>query len=72
MSDKIKEIFSKVTGTPKEAINKDFKRNSNGWDSFNHLILIMELSEATEISVSAKKSAEIENYGDLESVFKGK
>ncbi|MDR2034413.1 MAG: acyl carrier protein [Helicobacteraceae bacterium] len=73
MTSKVKEIFIKVTGVSEDTIDEGLQRNVvEGWDSFNHLILIMELSNATGIAITSKQSSEIENYGDLLKIFGGR
>jgi acyl carrier protein len=73
LTSKVKEIFIKVTGVSEDTIDEGLQRNVvEGWDSFNHLILIMELSNATGIAITSKQSSEIENYGDLLKIFGGR
>jgi acyl carrier protein len=70
LTDRVKEIFIKVTGVSEDTIDEGLQRNVvEGWDSFNHLILIMELSNATGIAITSKQSSEIESYGDLLKIF---
>lgn len=71
--DLIKSIFSSVTGVGEEEIIETLERNStDGWDSFNHLMLIMELENRLGIKLLSKQAEEIYTYGDLLKYFNGK
>jgi acyl carrier protein len=66
----IKDIFIKITGIDEAALTESISRDSfSGWDSFNHLLLIMELENATNIKIPSSKAAEIQTFGELIKIY---
>jgi acyl carrier protein len=71
-SAKLKKVTSKTLGIPLDEIKDTLQRDSDVWDSFNHLLLISELEKEMGISLSAKEVEEISTFKQLRQIVEKK
>ena len=70
MKNRIKEIMEQ---TFRQSINDDFSKNdTDKWDSFTHLDLIVKLEQEFKISFSPEEIGSIESYNDIKKIIKSK
>lgn len=70
MENRIKEIMEQ---TFRQSINDNFsKNNTDKWDSFTHLDLIVKLEQEFKISFSPEEIGSIESYNDIKKIIKSK
>ena len=70
MENRIKEIMEQ---TFRQSINDDFSKNdTDKWDSFTHLDLIVKLEQEFKISFSPEEIGSIESYNDIKKIIKSK
>jgi acyl carrier protein len=66
----VKDIFMRVTGADEAMLTNELRRDSfEGWDSFNHLLLIMELENASNIKIPSSQVSEIQTYGEILKIY---
>jgi acyl carrier protein len=70
MENKIKMIMEQIFN---QEIDDDFsKNNTDKWDSFAHLDLIVRLEQELNISFSPEEIGAIESYDDLKRIIDNK
>lgn len=70
MENRIKEIMEQ---TFRQSINDNFSKNdTDKWDSFTHLDLIVKLEQEFKISFSPEEIGSIESYNDIKKIIKSK
>lgn len=70
MDKRIKDIMRQVFGVE---VDDDFsKNNTDQWDSFAHLDLIVKLEQEFGISFTPDEIGSIESYQDIKRVINGK
>ena len=58
MDKKIKELFASVIGIKIDDLNDESTpKNTNNWDSLNHLVLIAAFEDAFEIDIEPEEIA---------------
>ena len=66
MDKKILEIFREVFNNPElEVTETTTAADVDGWDSFNHLNLIMSLEESYSVSFSTVEIGQMAHVGNL-------
>lgn len=66
MDQKILEIFREVFNNPElEVTEATTAADVDGWDSFNHLNLIMALEESYSVSFSTVEIGQMAHVGNL-------
>lgn len=66
MQDKLLSIFREVFNDPDLVVNENTTAAEvRGWDSFNHMNLIMTIEEAFSVSFSTKEIGQMGRVGDL-------
>lgn len=71
--EKLIDIVSKILNINKVDINDNLTRNvSEGWDSFNHLLLISEIEQEIGIKFTISEVEKIRTYGDLKKILNEK
>ena len=66
MDKKILEIFREVFNNPElEVMETTTAADVDGWDSFNHLNLIMSLEESYSVSFSTVEIGQMAHVGNL-------
>jgi acyl carrier protein len=59
-------VFNEVFDDPRIAIRRDLSaHNVDGWDSFNHVRLIVAVEERFGVGFSTTEVAELTNVGEL-------
>lgn len=70
MDKKIKSIMKQIFN---QDINDDFSKNdTDKWDSFAHLDLIVKLEQEFNISFSPEEIGSIESYNDIKRIIDSK
>lgn len=70
MENRIKEIMEQIF---RQSINDNFSKNdTDKWDSFAHLDLIVKLEQEFKISFSPEEIGSIESYNDIKKIIKSK
>lgn len=71
--EKIQNIFREVFENPELKIfPKMTAKDVKGWDSFNHINLIVALENAFDISFTTEEMASMGNVGDLIKILQRK
>jgi acyl carrier protein len=66
MQDKLLSIFREIFNDPDLVVNEDTTAaDVRGWDSFNHMNLIMAIEEEFSVSFSTKEIGQMGRVGDL-------
>lgn len=66
MQDKLLSIFREIFNDPDLVVNEDTTAaDVRGWDSFNHMNLIMTIEEEFSVSFSTKEIGQMGRVGDL-------
>lgn len=62
----LQDVFQDVFDDPSIGISRDTTASDiDGWDSFNHVRLIVAVEEKFEIGLSTAEVADLRNVGDL-------
>lgn len=70
MDNKIKSIMQQIFDME---ITDDFSRNdTDKWDSFTHLDLIVKIEQEFNISFTPEEIGSIESYHDIRKILNGK
>ncbi len=70
MKGKLYDLLSKILDIPREEINDDISpENTPSWDSFNVVIMIVELEKASGISFDMKDLMAVKNVGDIKRIL---
>lgn len=71
--EEYKKIFAKVLNLDESKVNKDISmENTETWDSFANILLIIELERALGIKFTIDEIEKIKDFEGLEKVIKGK
>jgi acyl carrier protein len=66
MQEKLLNIFREVFNDPELVVNENTTAAEvRGWDSFNHMNLIMTIEEEFSVSFSTKEIGQMTRVGDL-------
>jgi acyl carrier protein len=69
----ISEIIRDVLDQPKLAINDDTTAEGvEGWDSFNHINIVVAIEEKFHIKIRTAEVEEVKNVGELTALVKKK
>ena len=67
---KLTEVFQIVFNTPELVIRDDLTANDvPGWDSFNHVNLVMSIEEEFEVQFSSFEISSMRCVGDLKNLL---
>jgi len=73
MENKIKEILAAVFNENIENINEDASQDTiEGWDSLNHMNLVVMLEEEFEIEFTDDEISELLNFGLVKHIVQQK
>jgi acyl carrier protein len=62
----LQDVFQDIFDEPSIVITRDTTaRDIDGWDSFNHVRLIVAVEEKFRISLSTAEVADLRNVGEL-------
>lgn len=68
--EKLINIFAEITGTEASDINDDLKRiECEGWDSFNHLLIISEIESSFGKTIKFTDVEKIQSFKDLTNIL---
>jgi acyl carrier protein len=68
--EKLINIFAEITGTDVPEINDNLKRSEcEGWDSFNHLLIISEIESTFGKSIKSSDVEKINSFKDLAEIY---
>ncbi|EYE89445.1 acyl carrier protein [Fervidicella metallireducens AeB] len=71
--EEYKKIFAKVLNLDENKVNNDISmENTQTWDSFANILLIIELERALEIKFTIDEIERIKDFESLEKIIKGK
>ena len=70
MDNEIKEIMEDILKI--KVNNNSNRQNTDEWDSFNHLDILVNVEKKYDISFSPEEMAEINSYKDLCEIVKSK
>jgi len=63
---KLKNVISDVFGIPVDRISgESSKKNTENWDSVQHLNLVLEIEAAFDISFTPEEVLELQNYSEI-------
>ena len=66
----LKKLMARVFGLSKSDISESCTvENTEGWDSFNHLVLLEELEDTFSISVTIEDAERMLSYFDIVDVL---
>ena len=64
--DSITPVFREVFDAPSLILTKELSANDvENWDSLNHITLIVELEELTELTFSTEELVNLRDVGDF-------
>ena len=73
MVDKVKEIFAELFSIESEDFNEDLDMNSViGWDSMNHLNLIISLEQSFKVSFTTDEVIQMISVRNIIEILKKK
>ena len=73
MEEKLIKIIQDIFGNPNLKINENtIATDVDGWDSFNHMNLVMAIEDQFSISFTTKEIGQMARVGDLFSLVKTK
>ena len=73
MNEKLKSIFREVFDDPELEVNENTTASDiSGWDSFNHINLVMAIEDEFSISFSTSEIGKMAHVGDLEKLLRKK
>ena len=71
--EKLTEIFRTLFNNPSLVLHDELVASEvPGWDSFNHINLVVTVEEEFGIKFSNDEIAELQNVGDLKNLLGGK
>lgn len=67
----VEETVGKILNIDSDKINDDTSpENTEGWDSFNGLLLVSELEKNFNVKFDIEEVIAIKNIGDIKSILK--
>lgn len=71
--DKLASLLSAVLGCPAESLSDDSKpEDVDGWDSLNHITIVMDVEEEFGIKFSTEEIVSIKSVGELRQLIDSK
>jgi len=70
---RVQDVFREVFDTPDLTIFREMQANDvDGWDSLNHITLIMTLEDTFKVKFSTREVMGFQNVGEMMDCLSGK
>ena len=71
--DRIQKVFREVFDNPQLSVHREtVAKDVEGWDSLNHITLIMTLEETFKVKFTTREVMGFQNVGEMMDCLRGK